>query len=100
MKLYHGTTKENWDKIKKEGILWGIRGADGFCPDRCTYFAIKKEHARVGINQDEPEILLEVDYDVEDGASRRVCSLGAGDWQYRIYEPIPIEKVKLPTKGE
>jgi len=23
MKFFHGTSKKNWEKIQKEGILWG-----------------------------------------------------------------------------
>lgn len=24
MIFYHGTSKDNWGKIQKEGVLWGI----------------------------------------------------------------------------
>ena len=32
MKFYHGTSKENWNKILNEGILWGYnihKNSDG-----------------------------------------------------------------------
>lgn len=35
-KWYHGTSLENWKKIKKEGVLWG---KDGVFNRRCTFLA-------------------------------------------------------------
>ena len=51
MIFYHGTSKENWEQIKKEGILFGRRyvlNNDGTINrevDRCTYLAVEKEEA-------------------------------------------------------
>ena len=61
MTFYHGTTIENWIKIKEDGLLHGIRNA----PSRCTYLAVEKDHARY--DEGPPEILLEVDYDPKRG---------------------------------
>lgn len=68
MKFYHGTSEENWQKILKEGVLWGVRhvlNSDGSIsttnqPSRCTYLAVDLEEAK-----QYGEVILEVDYDVE-----------------------------------
>lgn len=70
MIFYHGTTAKNWEKIKKEGVLWGVRKVEGLNPSRCTYLAIDKENARY--NQDKPEVLLKVSYDPNDGMNRQI----------------------------
>lgn len=93
MVFYHGTSKENWDAIQKEGVLFGRRyvlNNDGTIHhevDRCTYLAVDKdEAAQYG------DVVLKVEYNpfktpkhnnyIED------C------WQVRVYEPIPLNDVE------
>ena len=52
---YHGTSKECWDKIQAEGVLFGVRG---FGASRCTYLAADIQEAKCY-----GEIVLQVDYD-------------------------------------
>lgn len=85
MKFFHGTSKENWEKIQKEGVLWGIRNA----PSRCTYLAVEQENAR-GWGMDNPEVLLEVEYDTKRGDDN-YCERC---WQVRVYSSISIDSIK------
>lgn len=91
MKFYHGTSSENWGKIKEEGILFGRRhfndGNDIKEVDRCTYLSTEPEEAN-----NYGEILLEVEYDPYETNKNNYKD---GCWQIRVYEPIPIENVKL-----
>ena len=92
MTFYHGTSKENWDAIQKEGVLWGrryITGSDGNIlkeVDRCTYLAVEKEEA-----QHYGEIVLEVQYDPTNSKHNNYKE---GCWQVRVYEPIPLSQIK------
>lgn len=93
MIFYHGTSKENWDAIQKEGILWGRR----FIVDnngkpikevcRCTYLAVDKEEA-----EQYGEVVLKVEYNPfnnpKDNNYIEDC------WQVRVYEPIPLTDVE------
>lgn len=83
MKLYHGTTLAAWNKIQAEGVLWGVRDA----PSRCTYFALRPEDCCIGFSMRAPEIVLEVDFPGE------VEKQYPEQWQVRVYDPIPLERV-------
>ena len=91
MKFYHGTSEENWEKIKKEGILYGRRyvlNNDGTIHhevDRCTYLATDKEEAECYGN-----VVLEVDYNP---LNSKHNNYKEGCWQVRVYEPIPLSQV-------
>ncbi len=93
MKFYHGTSKENWEQIKKEGILFGRRyvlnddGSVNREVDRCTYLAVEKEEA-----QCYGDVVLEVEFDP---ASSKHNNYKEGCWQVRVYEPIPLSHIKL-----
>lgn len=94
MIFYHGTSEENWKAVQEEGILFGRRyivDGDGNPIkelDRCTYLAVHPEEAN-----NYGDVLLEVEYDPykKDARCNRFVE---GCWQLRIYEPIPIDKVK------
>ena len=104
MTFYHGTSKEVWDDIQKEGILFGRR----FVVDnegnpikevsRCTYLAIDREEAECYGG-----VLLEVEYNPynkrgnlkKNKRGRPLNNYSPDSWQLRVYEPIPIENVKL-----
>lgn len=79
---YHGTTSEFWAIIQKEGVLWGRQ--DG--PSRCTYLAADKEEAACYGN-----IVLEVEYVPGSGTDNYVPDC----WQMRVYDPIPLDRVKV-----
>ena len=149
MKFYHGTSFEAWEKIQKEGILWGVRIIEGwksiehineyfdsatyeryvaskppvvmsekmheegqiasrartikeFNPEaplfrhlsRCTYLATEMENASGWVKVE--DVLLEVEYDPNlEGTTNNYCE---GCWQLRVYDPIPLDKVKLIEK--
>jgi RNA:NAD 2'-phosphotransferase (TPT1/KptA family) len=84
MIFYHGTSKENWEQIQKEGILFGKRNA----PSRCTYLAVDIDEAR-----QYGDILLEVEYDPSIHPTEN--NYISDCWQIRVYEPIPIEQIKI-----
>lgn len=99
MIFYHGTSKENWDTIQKEGFLWGrryITGPDGNIlkeVDRCTYLAVEKEEARCY-----GDVVLKVEYDPTNSKHNNYKE---GCWQVRVYEPIPLSQIKeLKEKDE
>lgn len=85
MKFYHGTSKENWDAIQQEGVLFGRRGNTA---SRCTYLAKDKEEA-----EQYGDIVLEVEYNpLEHPDNNNYCS---GCWQFRVYEPIPLKHLRV-----
>ena len=84
MIFYHGTSKENWEKIQREGILFGERGTRS----RCTYLAISKEEA-----DEYGPVVLQVEYDPMMRPKNN--NYVDGCWQVRVYEPIPLSKVTL-----
>lgn len=97
MTFYHGTSKENWETIQKEGVLYGRRyvfDKNGFPLreiDRCTYLATDLEEAKCY-----GEVVLQVEYDpLKSGDKNNYCE---GCWQMRVYEPIPIENIKKLNK--
>ncbi len=95
MKFYHGTSKENWEAIQKEGILYGRRyvlnndGSINHEVDRCTYLAVDKEEAECY-----GEIVLEVEYDPFQSKHNNYKE---GCWQVRVYEPISLNQIKKLT---
>ncbi len=83
MIFYHGTSRINWKKIKKEKCLWGIRNA----PNRCTYLAIECKEARCY-----GKIVLKVYYNPFKYPTKnnfiKEC------WQFRVYEKIDLKYIK------
>lgn len=92
MIFYHGTTKDNWQKIKEEGVLFGRRyvlNIDGSINrevERCTYLAVDKEEAKCY-----GDVVLEVEYNP---LSSKRNNYVDGCWQVRVYEPIPLSQIK------
>ncbi len=84
---YHGTSKDCWEKIQAEGVLFGVRG---FSADRCTYLADDIQEAKCY-----GEIVLQVDYDPFINSKNN--NYIDGCWQMRVYEPITIDKIKVIT---
>lgn len=90
MKFYHGTTKYFWNKIQKEGVLWGRKNKKWFgrILDRITYFTPNIEYA--GIYNDrgltkKRAIILEVDFPDIDKWDY---------WEMHTYDPIPLSNIK------
>lgn len=92
MVFYHGTTKDKYKEILKEGVLFGRRYIvdDNGTPikevDRCTYLASDIEEARCY-----GDVILCVEY--EPSLSKKNNYVDAC-WQFRVYEPIPIANIK------
>jgi len=90
---YHGTTREAWERIQKQGALHGDRGRSpitGKPVARCTYLARDLEEAR-----QYGDVILEVDYEPMLGQD----NYEPGGWQIRVYTPIPLWNVKLLEEG-
>ena len=87
MLFYHGTTKENYQKILKEGILWGVRNYYS----RCTYLTKDLLEAKTY-----GEIILEVEYDP--AINEKYNNYCQDCWQFRVYEPISIENIRILNK--
>ena len=93
MIFYHGTLKEKWNVIQKEGILYGRRfvvddkGNIIKELDRCTYLAVDFEEAKCY-----GDIILQVQYDPFEHKEKN--NYIDGCWQVRVYEPIPISKIQ------
>ena len=93
MIFYHGTSKENWAAIQQEGFLYGrryITGNNGKIlkeVDRCTYLTTDLEEANYY-----GKVVLQVEYDPK---SSKCNNYVDGCWQLRVYEPIPLSKIKL-----
>ena len=91
MIFYHGTSKENWEEIQKEGVLYGRRyvidGNEKHEINRCTYLAVDREEAECY-----GDIVLEVEYDPFEHKNKN--NYIDDCWQMRVYEPIPIKNVK------
>lgn len=93
MVFYHGTSKENWAAIQKEGILFGRRfivDNDGNPikeVDRCTYLAVDKEEA-----EQYGDVVLKVEYSPFQTPKHN--NYIDGCWQVRVYEPIPLTDIE------
>lgn len=92
MTFYHGTSRDNWEKIQQEGVLYGRRyitdenGRRIKEVDRCTYLAVDLEEAKYY-----GDVVLQVEYDhMKPGAKNNYCE---GCWQVRVYEPIPLRDI-------
>lgn len=87
MIFYHGTKKENWRKIKKKKILWGIHSY------RYTYLTPDIEIAKNYIS-----IILEVEYTPTGikGIDNYGFNPPPGEycWQFSVFKPIPLKYVK------
>ena len=93
MIFYHGTSKENWEQIQKDGQLYGydrILSNDRktvLQEFRKTYLAVDREEAECY-----GDVILEVEYDpYRKGA--KCNSFDENCWQLRVYEPIPISSI-------
>jgi len=117
MLFYHGTTKEKWITIQEEGILWGKPGwneswrnerGERVEPRRYTYLTPDIEVAE---KMGSKEVILEVEYEPI-GVGNKINGktidnyafgpqpgqqVKPGDhcWQFSVFIPIPIEKVRV-----
>jgi hypothetical protein len=86
MIFYHRTTEENWLKIQKEGILWGIGRSY-----RYTYLSPDDMGESYG------DVLLLVDY-IPCGSPNDNYGFdppeGQYCWQFSVFIPIDIKFVK------
>lgn len=96
MKCYHGTTEENWKKIKKEGILFGgdtyhkTNGNSGY---RYTYLTPEYDIAK-----NFGEIVLEIEYEPV-GVGSGIDNYGFNPpssetcWQFSVFVPISLDSI-------
>ena len=104
MIFYHGTTKETYNEILKEGILFGRRfivdnnGNQIKEVDRCTYLTPDIDEAKCY-----GEVVLKVEYNPfnkrgnirKNKKGRPLNNYNPDSWQLRVYEPIPLENVSI-----
>ena len=119
MKFFHGTTEENWEKIQKEGVLWGKPSYNetwGAIEDYEKHFRECKNPYRytyltpdldIAHRMGSEEVTLEVEYDpvgvdgrgIDNYAfgpeSGQIVKPGDHCWQFSVFVPIPIKKVKV-----
>ena len=109
MTFYHGTSKESWQQIQEEGVLFGRRYVvdnEGHIikeVDRCTYLATDIAEAR-----QYGEVVLKVEYNPfntlgrikRDKRNLPLNNYSPDGWQLRVYEPIPLSNVELIQDGE
>ena len=88
MKFYHGTSRENWEAIQNEGILFGRLLVNNNLISRCTYLAVDIEEAKCY-----GEVVLEVEYDPY--KHKKMNNYIEDCWQLRVYEPIPLTDIKV-----
>jgi RNA:NAD 2'-phosphotransferase (TPT1/KptA family) len=88
MKFYHGTSRENWEAIQNEGILFGRLLVNNKEVSRCTYLAVDIEEAKCY-----GEVVLEVEYDPY--KHKKMNNYIEDCWQLRVYEPIPLTDIKV-----
>ena len=92
MIFYHGTSKEKWDAIQKEGVLFGRRyitdnkGNIIREVNRCTYLAVDLEEAKFY-----GDVILQVEYNPLKNKEKNNYTDDC--WQLRVYEPIPLSDV-------
>lgn len=83
MMFYHGTTKDKWVQVLKEGMLFGKRkGAD-----RCTYLTTDIEEAKCY-----GDVVLTVSYDPTKHRGKN--NYVDGCRQFRVYEPIYLGQIE------
>ena len=102
MKFFHGTTEANWEKIQKEGVLWGgdswhkTNGKEGY---RYTYLTPDIKVARMFGN-----VMLEVEYEPV-GNRNGIDNYGFDPppgmscWQFSVFVPISISDIHVVLKG-
>lgn len=87
MTFYHRTTTEKWNKIQKEGILWGIGMSY-----RYTYLSPYDFGDSYG------DILLKVNYKPS-GYPNDNYGFNPPDgqecWQFSVFIPITLDNVEL-----
>jgi RNA:NAD 2'-phosphotransferase (TPT1/KptA family) len=88
MKFYHGTSRENWEAIQNEGILFGRLLVNNKEVSRCTYLAVDLAEAKCY-----GEVVLEVEYDPY--KHKKMNNYIEDCWQLRVYEPIPLTDIKV-----
>ena len=106
MKFYHGTSEESWKKIQEEGVLWGgdfYHRTGGRESYRYTYLTPDLDVAeRYGSK----EVILEVEYEPVGVDGRGIDNYGFDPppgqhcWQFSVFIPIPIEKVRVFRAGK
>ena len=90
MIFYHGTSEENWEKIKKEGILFGRLSNPNskYHPSRCTYLTTDINEAKCY-----GKVILKVKYNPL--INPKMNNYINECWQLRVYESIKLENIEV-----
>jgi hypothetical protein len=92
MRFYHGTDEMAWKKIQEEGVLWGVTSSY-----RYTYLTPEIGLAK---SMGRGKVILEVEYDPVGVDGRGIDNYGFDPppdqycWQFSVFVPIPIDKVR------
>lgn len=107
MIFYHGTSEDKWKLIQEEGVLWGYNiykdeNGNPYRSYRYTYLTPDIEIAK-----NFGDIILEVEYEpvgVDGTATDNYCfeyeipkeelEKGAYCWQFSVFIPIELNKIK------
>lgn len=86
--FWHGTTKEGWAFVKKQGSLIYPRATEMF-PNAspCVYLAKSRDEA-----EQYGDVILKIMYDPRKNPDKN--NYIKNGWQMRVYEPIPLKDVK------
>jgi len=100
MKFYHGTSRDNWEKIQREGILWGKPSWNETWgnkqPHRYTYLS-----PHIEVAETYEDIILEVEYNPIGVDGRGIDNYGFSPppgqtcWQFSVFIPIQIKDIKI-----
>ena len=101
--FYHATSKNNWEKIRKEGILYGI----SYNGKRYTYLTPEYDSAINWAGHGINTVLLEVDYtpvgrkygNADDFQFEDEIPKGNTVIQFRVNIPIPLDRVRLVAEA-
>ena len=96
--FYHGTTRDNWEKIQAEGVLWGRPTPNCTTvgePRRYTYLS-----PHLDVAQAIGDVILEVEYDPV-GVGSGIDNFGFDPppgqtcWQFSVFIPIPVSRCRV-----
>ena len=88
MEFWHGTYKDDWEKVQEQGFLLHERATEAFPRmSPCTYLAVDKEEA-----MEYGDILLKVKYNPRKNPKENNFTKDC--WQVRVYEKIPIKDIE------
>jgi hypothetical protein len=100
MKFYHGTSKEKWNAIQKEGVLWGYNTYSN--PDGTTYRGYRYTYLtpEIDVAKKHGDTILEIEYEPVGVDGRGIDNYGFNPpenetcWQFSVFVPIGLNNIK------